>query len=103
MGFESPGGIDMWFPWLFGGVVAVIVAGWIVVAVVIVRNRRVFQQAGIDPTTARSQLAVRLIRGQAAARPPAASRLAELDDLRNRGLITPEEYATRRAEIIAGI
>ena len=71
--------------------------------VAFVRNRRVLRQAGIDPTTAGSQLAVRLIRGQPSARPPASSRLAELDDLRNRGLLTAEEYAARRAEIIAGI
>ncbi|HST48681.1 SHOCT domain-containing protein [Jatrophihabitans sp.] len=50
-------------------------------------------QATVSPTS----------RGQAPARPSATSRLAELDDLRDRGLITAEEYAGRRAQIIAEI
>lgn len=106
MGTESSDSfstISNLFPWFFGGVVAIIVGGWIFGAVVLVRNRRVFRQAGIDPLTARSQLAVRLLRGQAVAPPSASSRLAELEELRARGLITQEEYAARRAQIIADI
>jgi hypothetical protein len=43
-----------------------------------------------------------MIRGQPAA-PSASSRLAELNDLRDRGLITQEEYDARRAQIISTI
>jgi hypothetical protein len=78
----------------------------VVLAVVaFVRNRRVFRQAGIDPSTAGAQLAVRYLKGQpgSAVARTAADRLAELDELRNRGLITAEEYAARRAQIIDGI
>lgn len=90
------------FPWIFGAVVVIILCGWIITAVMIGRNGRVLRQAGIDPTTAGAQLAVRMIRGQPAA-PSASSRLAELSDLRDRGIITPEEYETRRSQIIASI
>ncbi|HEX8095077.1 SHOCT domain-containing protein [Jatrophihabitans sp.] len=90
------------FPWIFGVMAVVILCVWVTVAVMIGRNRRVLRQAGIDPTTAGAQLAVRMIRGQPAA-PSTSSRLAELTDLRDRGLITPQEYEARRTQIIAGI
>jgi Short C-terminal domain len=101
----SPDGFDTAFkifPWIFGAMVVLVVCGWITTAVIVARNGRVFRQAGIDPTTAGAQLAVRVIRGQAA-RPSTSSRLAELGDLRDRGLITPDEYEARRAQIIADI
>jgi ABC-type transporter Mla maintaining outer membrane lipid asymmetry permease subunit MlaE len=111
MGTSDPGGfgvIASLFPWFFGAVVVIILCGWVLTAVTAVRNRRVLREAGIDPSTAVSQLAVRLIRGAGPAAPAApsasaSSRLAELGDLRDRGLITAEEYDTRRAQIIAGI
>lgn len=105
MGFESPNGFDTVFavfPWIFGAMVVLVICGWVATAVKIGRNRQVLREAGIDPTTAGAQLAVRMIRGQPAAR-SASSRLAELADLRDQGLITPEEYEARRAQIIAGI
>lgn len=93
------------FPWIFAAAVAIILGGWIIGAVVLVRNRRVLRQAGIDPTTAKSQLAIRMMRSQALAEPTvsASSRLAELGGLRDRGLITAEEYDARRSQIIADI
>lgn len=105
MPIDSPDGFDTAFrvfPWIFGAMVVIILCGWIITAVMIGRNGRVLRQAGIDPTTAGAQLAVRMIRGQPAA-PSASSRLTELTDLRDRGLITPDEYEGRRAQIIAGI
>jgi Short C-terminal domain len=105
MGINSPDGFDTAFrvfPWIFGAMVVFMVCGWIFTAVVLGRNRRVLRQAGVDPTTAGAQLAVRMIRGQPAA-PSASSRLSELSDLRDRGLITPQEYEARRTQIIAGI
>lgn len=99
------------FPWIFGAAVLLIVGGWALSAVMIARNARVLRQAGIDPTTAGSQLAVRLLKGQSPAvtsvptstAGSAADRLAELADLRDRGLITPEEYQTRRSQILDSI
>jgi Short C-terminal domain len=102
MGFTSPGSgftAPSVFFWIFGLVIVIIIGVWITVAVTIVRNRRVFRQAGMDPTTAGAQLAVRMMRGQ----PSTSARLAELTDLRDRGLITPAEYEARRAQIIATI
>ena len=58
----------------FVGVVAFIV-------VTAVRSRRVLRDAGLDPAAAHAQLAVRL---------------AELDDLHRRGVITAVEHATAR-------
>lgn len=37
------------------------------------------------------------------AAPTAASRLAELEDLRTRGLLSPEEYARKRQEILSSL
>ena len=39
----------------------------------------------------------------AAAPPPAAQRLAELEDLRTRGLLSTEEYARKREEILKSL
>jgi hypothetical protein len=105
VGFDSGGGFDTAFtvfPWIFGAMVVIILCVWVFTAVMIGRNGRVLRRAGIDPTTAGAQLAVRMINGQPAAS-SASSRLAELGDLRDRGLITAEEYDARRAQIIAGI
>jgi hypothetical protein len=90
------------FLWFFGAVVAVMVCIVVLAVVGTVRNRRVLREAGIDPATARAQFAVRMIRGQPASQ-SASSRLAELSDLRDRGLITQEEYDTRRSQIISTI
>jgi hypothetical protein len=65
----------------------------------------VLQQAGGDPSTVGSQLAVRYLRGQTG-RPEvrsASDRLADLTDLRDRGLITPDEFQARRAQILDSI
>jgi hypothetical protein len=99
-GLEGFGAV---FPWFFGIAVVAVICGWVYSATTFVRNRQVLRQAGIDPTTARAQLAVRMMRSQALGQPSASSRLAELTDLRDRGLITAEEYEARRAQIIAGI
>lgn len=93
------------FVWFFGVTVALMVCIIVLATVTAVRNRRVLRQAGIDPSTVSSQLAVRYLRGQAGkpAVRSAPDRLAELTDLRDRGLITPDEYHTRRTQILDGI
>ncbi|HEX8304915.1 MAG TPA: SHOCT domain-containing protein [Jatrophihabitans sp.] len=100
---DGLGGFSSVFPWVFGAAVVLVVCGWIYSAMTFIRNRQVLRQAGLDPMTAESQLAIRLMRSQALGEPSASSRLAELGDLRDRGLITAEEYDARRAQIIAGI
>jgi hypothetical protein len=96
------GSIPTPFLFFFGVVITLMVCMIVLGVVTAVRNRRVFRQAGIDPGTVGSQLAVRYLRGQPG-RPAVRSasvRLAELTDLRDRGLITPAEYDARRAQII---
>jgi hypothetical protein len=99
------GTIPTTFWWFFGAVVTLMVCIVVLAAVTAVRNRRMFREAGIDPGTVGSQLAVRYLRGQTG-RPAvrsASDRWAELTDLRDRGLVTPDEYQARRAEILDGI
>jgi hypothetical protein len=69
----------------------------VVIATGIVRSRKVLRESGLDPLAAQAQLAVRLAQGPLGT--PAQSleqRLAELDDLQRRGLITAEEHAEGR-------
>jgi lipopolysaccharide export LptBFGC system permease protein LptF len=69
----------------------------VVVATGIVRSRTVLRESGLDPLSAQAQLAARLAQGPLGT--PAQSleqRLAELDDLQRRGLITAEEHAEGR-------
>lgn len=106
-GFDF-GAIPLVFALFFAAVVLLMVCIVVLGVVQTVRNRQVLRDAGIDPGTVGSQLAVRYLSGQTppAGRPavrPASDRLAELTDLQNRGLITPEEYQTRRAQILDGI
>lgn len=99
------GDIPTAFLWFVGVTVAVMVCILVLAAVSTVRNRRVLRQAGVDPSTVGSQLAVRYLRGQAG-QPEvrsASDRLADLTDLRDRGLITPDEYQTRRAQVLDSI
>ncbi|TYP89085.1 SHOCT domain-containing protein [Blastococcus xanthinilyticus] len=66
-----------------------------------VRSRRVLRDAGLDPVAAPAQLVARLAQGPLAR--PATSleaRLAELDDLHRRGLITAAEHAAARARAL---
>lgn len=99
------GSVPSSFLWFFGAVVALMVCMVVLGVVTAIRNRRVLREAGIDPGTLESQLAVRYLKGQPG-RPAvrsASDRLAELADLRDRGLITPEEYQARRAQVLDGI
>lgn len=102
------GSIPTAFLWFFGAVITLMICIVVLAAVTAVRNRRVLRQAGIEPGTLGSQLAVRYLRGQAAptgqpAVRAAPDRLAELTDLRDRGLITPDEYQARRTRILDDI
>jgi hypothetical protein len=94
------GGFPGWFTALF---VIVAVAG---IGVSIWRFS-VLRSGGLNPFVAREQLEARL--NQSLNQPPPAEpdqsveqRLAELDDLYQRGMITDTELAAGRAGIIAG-
>ena len=67
------------------------------------KSRRVLRESGLDPLTARAQIAARVARGPLAA--PAqslAQRLSELDDLHARGMITEAEYSAARTAALEG-
>jgi cytochrome c-type biogenesis protein CcmH/NrfG len=95
------------FPTVF--VIVFVVAGLFILAVVafivtsVLRSRRVLRDSGLDPLAVPAQLAARFAQGRLAT--PAKTleqRLSELDDLRARGLISPEEHdAARRAALSA--
>lgn len=81
----------------------VVAAGFVFVIVAIVRNARKVSASGQDPLTLQSDLAVRAMNSQLLA--PGASteaRLAEVDDLRSRGVISAEEHTAARAKILGG-
>jgi hypothetical protein len=83
-------------------VLALVVAGFVVTFVGIAKGRRTLLDAGIDPLTAQAQLAAKLMNSELLS--PAHTleqRLAELDDLHRRGVISDEEHRTARAKALA--
>ena len=74
---------------VFGLATAFIVVVVVMIVVSLARSRKVLRDSGLDPLAAPAQVAARLARGPLAA--PTRSleqRLAELDDLLRRGVIT---------------
>jgi hypothetical protein len=88
-------------------VIAFVVAGIFIVTVgalvvtSIVRSRKVLRASGLDPLTAHAQIAGRLAQGPLATPPHSLEqRLAELDDLHRRGVISGDDHsAARRAAL----
>lgn len=82
---------------LFVAVVVVIVVAW-------TRNWRAARRAGLDPLAAQTQVAGRLYNSGAlaAARSP-QQRLAELEELRAKGLVAQAEYDQIRSRILADL
>lgn len=88
--------------------------GAVVVVVLVVRSTGRLVRHGIDPTTVDAELAARLLQSQALA--PAVGgteaaaavrsveeRLAELDALHARGVISEDERAAARARVLADL
>jgi hypothetical protein len=97
---------------IVGGIIAFgfVIFGLLFTAVVVfiivtaVRNAQKARELGHDPLTLETELAVKAI--DSAVLAPAGtieSRLAELDSLRSRGIITEAEYAKARAEAISAV
>jgi cytochrome c-type biogenesis protein CcmH/NrfG len=82
----------------FGGVAALIALGFVFTGYSLVRNRKALRRAGYDPTTAGVQMAAEFLQGRSR---PLERRLAELDDLHARGLISDEEHAAARSTALA--
>jgi len=85
---------------LFGLFFAAVVT-FMVIA--ITKNAKKASELGHDPFTMETELTARAIDSQLL-KPEQTleSRLAELDDLLARGVITPAEHATARADALAG-
>lgn len=87
----------------FGLVVLFIVAVVVVMIVTVSRNAAKARELGHDPLTMQTELAARAMdSGLLAPQKSLEARLAELDDLRARGVITAEEHAKARADALAG-
>jgi hypothetical protein len=68
----------------------------------LVRNWRVMKARGVDPITAQAEIAARMAKGKIVEGPSIEERLAELDDLRSRGIISDTEHADGRRRILGG-
>lgn len=81
--------------------VVVFVAVVIFIIFVAIRNYKASKKAGLDPFTLQTELAVRAANSQMLApRQSREKRLAELEDLLARQVITREEYAQARMKIL---
>jgi len=65
----------------------------------IVRSHRAAKRAGIDPFASEAQIIAQALSGSALT---LEQRLAELDDLHRRGLISTEERTTARQQVLSG-
>ena len=91
------------FATFFGIVVLFIIAVAVVMVVMISRNAAKARELGHDPLTMQTELAARAMDAELLApRPSLEARLAELDELHARGVITADEHAKARAEALAG-
>ena len=93
----------MWVPFLLG--VPFVLFGIVMFGIVrhTRRNLKVMREAGIDdPMTAGGQIAARLATEGFGGGKTTEQRLAELDDLRARGVIDDDEYRTARARVLGG-
>ena len=92
-----------WFEVAFGVVALLILVGFVLTIALAVRNVRAVRRAGRDPWTLQAEIATQLASSSALA--PSRSleeRLAELDDLLARGVISASENAAARAAVLAG-
>jgi len=80
-----------------------IALGFVFTIVMIVRNYSKARESGHDPFTLQTDLATRALDSELLApKQSIEQRLAELDDLVTRGVITDEERVAARADILAG-
>jgi len=111
MDADLDGGVDSGDPGLFGFPVAfavvftlvavLVLAVFVLGAVSAVRNARALRRAGVDPLAVESTVLLRLMRQQPGGQ-TLEQRLAELDDLHRRSVISPAEHASARARLLIG-
>src|SRR5215469_467553 len=94
----APSWVVAWF--IFVGVVAVLTVGFRVVRAA--RRFDVYRRAGLDPMTHDAQVEAKIARARFMTESKSVEqRLADLDDLLQRGIITESERAEARARILA--
>jgi hypothetical protein len=94
---SESGGFETAFLVAFAGVALLVLVGFAFVAYAAVRSARAARRAGIDPFTNDAQVLAQAISGQGRT---VEQRLAELDDLHRRGVISPEEHRSARARAL---
>jgi len=81
----------------------IVTVGFVFTIVLAARNFAKIRKAGHDPLTLQADLATRALDSELLApKQSMEQRLAELDDLVTRGVITDEERVAARADILAG-
>ena len=90
-GFETP------FLIAFAFVGLLVMAGFAFVVYAAIRSARAARRSGIDPFTPDAQLLAQAISGRGRT---IEQRLAELDDLHRRGVISTDEHHTARARAL---
>lgn len=91
------GGFEAAFLIVFGLIALLVVAGFAFVAYSAIRSARAARRAGIDPFTNEAQLIAQAVAGRGQ---PLEQRLAELDELHRRGVISTEEHRTARSRAL---
>lgn len=96
----SVDGFDTAFVVVFAVVGLLVLAGFALTGYAMVRAARASRRAGVDPFTPEAVVVAQALRGDAPR--PLEARLVELDDLLRRGVISPDEHRTARAQALAG-
>lgn len=90
------------FPIFFGLLGLGIVSIFVAIIVSAVKNSRAARERGVDLTTLDTELRIQALQSQVlAAGKTLEQRLAEIDDLAERGVIDADERAAARAKILA--
>jgi hypothetical protein len=96
------GDFPLFFLIAFGVVATFILVVFVMVVLSAVRSRRVLRDSGLDPLAAHAQIAARLANGPLATQGKTLEqRLAELDDLHRRGVITAAEHGAARTAALS--
>lgn len=90
------------FSVMFIGVSVFIGLILVLVVVSLFKNFRVMKARGVNPLTAHGEIAARMAKGTLLEGKSMEQKLAELDDLRNRGVITDAEHAEGRKRALGG-
>lgn len=104
-GFGEPGVSDGFgaFGVLFGVVAGIIALGFVSIIVLTIYRAKRMAGRGQNPLTMQEDIAYQAMQSRTLApEQPLERRLAELDDLHARGVISDEEHRSARAEALRG-